>query len=66
LQEKEAVEVTKKPDLTLPTGENLKPDLVIKKREGVFVVDVTVRHEDGNYLSRARDEKIAKYRDLLP
>jgi hypothetical protein len=55
LQEKEAVEVT------LPTGEKLKPDLVIKNREGVFVVDVTVRHEDGDYLSRARDEKIAKY-----
>jgi hypothetical protein len=47
LQEKEAVEVTKEPDLTLPTGEKLKPDLVIKNREGVFVVDVTVRHEDG-------------------
>jgi hypothetical protein len=66
LQEMEAVEVTKEPDLTLPTGEKLKPDLVIKNREGVFVVDVTVRHEDGDYLARARDEKIDKYRDLLP
>jgi hypothetical protein len=66
LRENEAVEVTKEPDLTVPTGEKLKPDLVIKNREGVFVVDVTVRHEDGDYLSSARDEKIAKYRDLLP
>jgi hypothetical protein len=30
------------------------------------VVDVTVRHEDGEYLSLAREEKINKYKGLLP
>lgn len=28
----------------------LKPDLVVKTKKKVFLVDVTVRHEDGNYL----------------
>lgn len=58
--------VSKEPQLTLVGSGNLKPDLVIANREGVFVVDVTVRHEDGENLSRARDEKIRKYRGLLP
>ncbi|CAH2020915.1 unnamed protein product [Acanthoscelides obtectus] len=31
---------------------NLKPDLVIQSRGRVFVVDVTVRHEDGNNLAQ--------------
>jgi hypothetical protein len=31
---------------------------VIKNREGVFVVDITVRHEDGEYLRLARRGKI--------
>jgi hypothetical protein len=40
--------------------------LVIKNREGIFVVDVTVRHEDGDYLRQARKGKIDKYEKLLP
>jgi hypothetical protein len=30
---------------------------VIGNREGVFVVDITVRHEDGDYLEKGRLEK---------
>jgi hypothetical protein len=40
--------VSREPTLQSLKGEVLKPDLVIKNREGVFVVDVTVRHEDGD------------------
>jgi hypothetical protein len=42
--------------------------VVIKNREGVFVVDVTDRHEDGVYLRLARKGKIDKYtyEKLLP
>ncbi|KAH0816595.1 hypothetical protein GEV33_006196 [Tenebrio molitor] len=58
--------VTKEPTIGLPTGENLKPDLVIKSRDRVFVVDVTVRHEDGDYLTQGRTDKITKYAPLLP
>jgi hypothetical protein len=39
---------------------------VVKNREGVFVVDVTVRHEDGNYLRKGRKSKIENYNRLLP
>ena len=54
--------------LTLRSAEGrvLKPDLVIKSQEGVFVVDVTVRHEDGDYLRQARVSKLRKYEELLP
>jgi Reverse transcriptase (RNA-dependent DNA polymerase) len=58
--------VTVEPGLTLPDGTRLKPDLVIGCQEGVFVVDVTVRHEDGNHLERASAEKKTKYEPLLP
>jgi hypothetical protein len=37
--------ITREPILRSPKGEVLKPDLVVKNREGVFVVDVTVRHD---------------------
>jgi hypothetical protein len=39
---------------------------VIRNREGVFVVDITVRHEDGDYLEKGRLEKVEKYSTLLP
>jgi hypothetical protein len=64
-KDKEAI-VTNEPTLRTPEGSVLKPDLVIKNREGVFVVDVTVRHEDGDYLRIARKGKIDKYEKLLP
>ncbi|KDQ71481.1 hypothetical protein L798_13407 [Zootermopsis nevadensis] len=60
-----AAEVTKEPELHSDLGK-LKPDLVIKNRVGVFVVDVTVRHEDGDYLKVAKIEKERKYGILLP
>lgn len=40
--------------------------MVIKNQEGVFVVDITVRHEDGEYLGLARRSKMDKYEKLLP
>lgn len=59
--------VTREPELLL-SGDSgkLKPDLVITRQGRVFVVDVTVRHEDSDYLERARREKIDKYQALLP
>lgn len=60
------VAVTKEPTVRLPSGGNLKPDLVIQSQERVFVVDVTVRHEDGDYLAQGRLDKLNKYSRLLP
>jgi hypothetical protein len=64
-KDKEAI-VTREPNLRSPEGNVLKPDLVIKNQEGVFVVDITVSHEDGDYLRLARRGKIEKYNKLLP
>jgi hypothetical protein len=61
-KDKEAV-VTREP--TLRSLEALKPDLVVKNQKGIFVVDITVRNEDGDYL-RMRSSKIEKYDCLLP
>ncbi|XP_021915981.1 uncharacterized protein LOC110828025 [Zootermopsis nevadensis] len=58
-------DVTKEPELHSVNGK-LKPDLVIKNQRGVFVVDVTVRHEDEDYLKIAKEEKQEKYGILLP
>ena len=49
--------VSKEPLIPLAEGGNLKPDLFVKNRIGVFVVDVTVRHEDGNSLLKAKQER---------
>ena len=57
--------LVKEPSLT-DRGEVLKPDLVVKTGGRVLVVDVTVRHEDGNYLENGRQEKVNKYSRLLP
>ena len=62
--DKEAV-VTREPTLLSPDGVTLKPDLVVKNRGGVFVVDVTVCHEDGGNLQRGRGSKLTKYAPLL-
>jgi hypothetical protein len=64
-KDNEAV-VTNEPTLRSSEGSVLKRDLVIKNREGVFVVDVTVRHEDGDYLQLPRKNKMDKYEKLLP
>lgn len=62
---KKGMAVTKETIVGLPTG-NLKPDLVIQHQGRVFVVDITVRHEDGGNMLRGYDEKIGKYTCLLP
>jgi hypothetical protein len=64
ITEKEAVRM-REPTLHSPEGMVLKPNLVVKNQGGVFVVDVTVRHEDGDYLQMGRS-KIKKYSQLLP
>lgn len=46
-------------------GNLYKPDLVIKNEERVLVVDVTVRYENKDYLSKAEKEKINKYKPCL-
>ena len=58
--------VTREPSFSIPSGGNLKPDLVIQNQGRVFVVDVTVRHEDGEYLAAGRQSKFDKYNQLLP
>jgi hypothetical protein len=58
--------VTREPTLNSPEEGILKPDLVVKNQRGVFVVDVTVRHEDKENLHEGRRCKIEKYTPLLP
>lgn len=62
------VAVAEEPRLVLdiPGAGNLRPDLVVKSHDRVFVVDVTVRHEDGRGLEQGKFQKIEKYRHLLP
>jgi hypothetical protein len=51
---------------TLKVGGNLyKPDLVVKNEGRVLVVDVTVRYENKDYLSKAEKEKTDKYQVCL-
>lgn len=42
-------------------GERFKPDLVVQYKEGILVLDVTVRYENSNSLEAAAQEKIDKY-----
>ncbi|KAL0098553.1 hypothetical protein PUN28_020509 [Cardiocondyla obscurior] len=58
--------LTKEPLIALANGDKLQPDLVIQNQKGVFVVDVTVRHEDGAYLAKAKQEKEEKYQPIMP
>jgi ribosomal protein L37E len=44
----------------------LRPDLVIKSQGGAWVVDVTVRFEQGESLTNASREKRAKYQAIIP
>ena len=60
------VAVTREPTIKMPSGGNLKPDLVIQSQKGVLVVDVTVRHEDNDYLAQGHKDKMQKYSRLLP
>lgn len=66
IKKDKAAVITDEPTLRSAEGRVLKHDLVIKSQEGVFVVDVTVRHEDGDYLRQARVSKLRKYEELLP
>lgn len=43
----------------------LKPDLVLKSGNRVLMVDVTVRHEDGDYLQAGHEDKMNKNTPLL-
>lgn len=49
--EKKAV-TTRKPGSSSPGGKVPKPDLVIKNWKRVFIIDITVCHESGNYHER--------------
>ncbi len=57
--------VSTEASFTTASGDRLKPDLVVKCQEGVLVVDITVRHEDGPSLRKAAEEKIDKYQPIL-
>lgn len=45
-------------------GERIKPDIVIKKEENVFVVDHAGRYENGDSLKDTAQEKEDKYKLL--
>nr|CAI5866823.1 unnamed protein product [Callosobruchus analis] len=60
------VAITVEPMVAATGGGNLKPDLVVKSQERVFVVDVTVRHEDRENLAQGHNSKLEKYSRLLP
>jgi hypothetical protein len=53
--------VTREPTINSPEGGICKPELVVKNHRGVYVVDVTVRHEDKEYLETGRQSKLHKY-----
>jgi hypothetical protein len=63
-RDKKAV-VTREPTIRVPSWDNLKPDLMVKYQEGVFMVNITVRHKDGDYLERGCLNKMEKYTPLL-
>lgn len=51
---------------TIKINDNLfKPDLVVKNKERILVVDVTVRYENRDYLQKAEKEKVDKYSSCL-
>jgi hypothetical protein len=43
-----------------------KPDILVKRDDRVFVVDVTIRHEDGDSMANGRNDKFEKYNKLVP
>ncbi|CAG9825805.1 unnamed protein product [Phaedon cochleariae] len=65
-QGREEAVTVEPPTMVAPRGGNLKPDLVIQRQGRVLVVDVTVRHEDGNNLAMGHNDKMRKYGKLLP
>lgn len=46
-------------------GSLYKPDLIVKNGNKAFIVDVTVRYENRDYLQKARQEKIEKYNSCI-
>lgn len=58
--------LTKETTYTLPEGRSLKPDLDIQDQEGIRVIDVTIRHEDNDYLAQGHQDKVEKYTVMLP
>lgn len=59
-----AATIIKEPTFRTADNRLLKPDLVIKNQERVFIVDFTVRYENGNSLEEASVEKKTKYDDI--
>lgn len=56
--------VSKEVRINDPMVGNLQPDLIIQDGKRVLVVDVTVRHEDGDLMTRGMREKLTKYHAL--
>jgi len=42
-----------------------KPDLVVKNSSGVWILDVTVRYEDNDWINRGVHDKVTNYVELL-
>lgn len=53
-------EVSVEPHITIE-GTSYRPDLIIKNEARTFIVDVTVRYENREYLQLAHEEKATKY-----
>ncbi len=64
--ETRGTEVMTEERLKLQNGEVRQPDLIVKNQKGVFVVDVTVRLENGSYLQDAAKSKLERYQPTLP
>lgn len=62
--EQRGMEVTTEARVADSRLQNLQPDLIIKNRGRVFVTDVTVCHEDGEFLERGAGAKLRKYEPL--
>ena len=65
--EKAGFRSTVEPVIETPQGRNLKPDLIFQRGDECFLVDPTVVWDgQKRHLAKAWDDKIAKYKLLLP
>jgi hypothetical protein len=59
-------EVTIVKEAKIHTETVAKPDILFKRDGRVFVVDVTIRHEDGDSMTNGRRDKLEKYYKIVP
>jgi hypothetical protein len=62
---KEKVRIFVEAMIPTPTGQNLKPDLMVVNHGRVHVVDVIVRQEDTGYQEEGYKSKVEKCTPLM-